>query len=379
MRVAVMTDTMDRSAMGTAVYTKKLIDELIPLFKKEGAELTLVHSEKNDNPVYHEVREFILPHIRIPKLSKILSESWFLIKTRGQFDIIHYPQEANYPLFFLTDAKIAITMHSHLDGWRDYGLPIRYKQVYYTLKFFSWKIAAIFTPSESTKKGIVNIFKINPEKVHVFHLAADRTFMNAPEKKEAERDVIEVLPVTTPYMYAPGRSDPQKNIPRVVEAFGRAKKHANLPHMLLIGSKHRGDEDSRIEEIITREGLQKSVFFLPRVEQQLMPRLFAGADATIFPSLHEGFGLPILESMAAGTPVITSTTYSMPEVSGGAAILVDPKNIDSIADAIVRIGTDRLLREELSRKGRERAEGFSWNKVGVGVFSIYKRLCREEA
>ncbi len=373
-RIAVMTDTMDRQARGTAGYARKLVEGIIPLAAASGDELTLAHSRRTGDPLYAQAKELMIPRIRVPKLTRFLSDGWFLATRRGRYDILHFPQESNAPVLRLTDAKVVVTVHSHLEGWKRFGLPSRYRQVRDLLTRDAARVAAFIAPSESTKQGIVAM-GVAPEKVHVIPLAADPSFFEAPRKDEALKRVA-ALGVEGPYVYAPGRSDPQKNIPRIVEAFARAKKEGVLPHRLVIGARHRKDEDARVDAAIAAANLAAAVTILKEVPQELMPALYAGADAVLYPSLHEGFGLPILESMAAGTPVVTSAAYSMPEVAGDAALLVDPEDVGAIAAALSRVLTDPALAAGLAAHGKARAGEFSYARMAEQTFSVYQSLCR---
>ena len=376
-RIAIMTDTMDRSARGTALYTRKLVKNLLPLAKEFGFEFTLVHSNKNNDALYREAKELILPKISIPKIGKILSESWFLIRSRGQFDIIHYPQEANYPLFWLSDARIVLSVLSHIEGWKEFGLPIRYRMVKATLGYFGWRISAIICGSASSvKKSLMRNFSIPESKIFHTSLGVDDVFFKAPVHMSAKEHMARTYSFKTPYILAPARQDIQKNVPRIVEAFARAKKEMNLPHALYFGSTHRSDEDGRVQDVIRKYRLESVAQRFPFIENVDMPALYAGADVTVFPSLHEGFGLPILESMAVGTPVITSNVYSMPEVAGGAALLVNPKSVDEIKDALVKLLTNQELATELREKGKKNAQLFSWEKMGRETAEVYRHVAK---
>jgi len=119
------------------------------------------------------------------------------------------------------------------------------------------------------------------------------------------------------------------------------------------------------------------VVFTGYVSQEKLPCLYRNADLFVFPSLYEGFGLPVLEAMACGTPVITSNTSSLPEVAGDAAVLVDPYSVEDIADAMERVLTDPDLRTELSRKGKERAKQFTWEKCARETLKVYEEVYRE--
>lgn len=376
MRVLIFTDTMDRSAMGTALYTRKLVEGLVALHEKKELSLTLVHSQKTGDPLYTRAHEMFFPRIHVPKLSRLLSEGLFLWKTRNDFDIIHYPQESIYPLFWLSRAKTILTVHSHIEGWRDWGLKIRYRLVYITLHFFHRRISAILSEAKTVRQSILRISRITPEKIHIVPLGVSDLFRHAPEKALAKSRIKERYGIPSPYILNPARIDPHKNIYRLIEAYALLKKTHAILHFLVVGAKHWPGESERVEKLIQENGLADSVVFMPYIEDEDMPSLYAGADVMAYPSLHEGFGLPILEAMAAGTPVVTSNIFSMPEVSGGAALLVNPENIEDIASALSKILNDKAVSQELVQKGKLHAAGYSWEKMTAGVFALYKQISR---
>jgi len=374
MRIAILTDTMDRSAMGTALYTRKLVEGLIPFVERGECVLTLVHSKTNQNPLYGRAHEMILPAITVPKLSRLLSEAFFLWRTRNDFDIIHYPQESVYPLFWLSHAKTILTVHSHIEGWKNWGLKVRYNMVYVTLHFFSRHIAAIFCEADTVKKSILRISPVSEKKIHIIPLGVSDSFRRAPAKEAAKARMKERYGIPSPYILDPARVDPHKNIYRLIEAYALLKETHHFPHTLVVGAKHSPEENIRVERLIREKGLTESVVFMPYIEDEDMPALYAGADVMAYPSLHEGFGLPILESMAAGTPVVTSNIFSMPEVSGGAALLVNPEDTGEIASALWKILSDSSLRHELTEKGKQHAAQYSWENMAREVLRWYKEV-----
>ena len=169
-----------------------------------------------------------------------------------------------------------------------------------------------------------------------------------------------------------GRIDPHKNIPRIIEAYYKIQKERGIKHSLVLGSKHWPPENMKIDGLINKFGLSGKIFFLKYVTDNDLPALYKGADIMIFPSLHEGFGLPILEAMAAGTPVITSNIFSMPEIAGGAAHLVNPYNVDEIAEGIRQILSDTNYREKLISEGLRRSREFSWGKTAEETIKAYQ-------
>jgi glycosyltransferase involved in cell wall biosynthesis len=370
-RIAVFTDMMDRKAKATALYTRKIVEGLLqdPQF-----DVYLVHSKPTDNPIYRRAKEILLPQVRVPKLSKILSETIFLWKTRNSFDIIEYPQESIYPLFWLSHAKVIITVHSHIEGWRDYGLRTRYFMVYATLRFFSGRISAIICPITSVKDSIQRFFSVPDNKFFIIPLGVEEMFHHPPSKEEAQKHIAERYHLPMPFIFAPGRIDPQKNIPRVIEAFAQLGKEHNIPQALVVGGKQHKEEVKKVDSLIQERKLESQVSYLPYVEDDDMPTLYKAADVIVYPSLHEGIGLPLIETMAVGTPLVASNVYAFPETTRGAALLVDPRDPSAIAGAIWKLLTDKTLAEELIKKGKERSQYFSWDTMAKEMKEVYKKV-----
>lgn len=378
-RVAIFSDVMDRPARGTALVARKLVEQLTKRKEEFGIELYLVHSKKVNDPLYAQAHEVMMRQYRIPKIGRLVSEAVFLWRTRNEYDVIHYTQESIYPLFWLSNARVVVSVLSHLEGWRDFGLKVRYAMVYTTLRYFHPFIDALVCMSASTvKDSILRHSSVSPAKIHHVPLGVDEVFTHPPGVEEARHLVHERYTLPVPFIFAPGRVDSQKNIPRVVAAYAALlKNHPDLPHALVIGARHRPEEDRLVEELVAHHNLTSRIIHLPYVEDRDMPALYRAADLTIYPSLHEGFGLPILESMAAGTPVITSTVYSMPEIAGEAALLVDPTDVSALAAAMSRLLTDARLHERFSELGKKNVQRYSWSRMAEQTASIYRQVAEK--
>jgi glycosyltransferase involved in cell wall biosynthesis len=166
-----------------------------------------------------------------------------------------------------------------------------------------------------------------------------------------------------------------KNIPRLIKAFSLLKKERKISHQLVIvGKKYIGYE--AILRAFHESAASDDIILTGYVPTEELPLLISGADVFVFPSLYEGFGLPPLEAMACGTPVITSNVSSLPEAVGDAGILVDPYNIREIAEAMYRVISDGNLREQMRRKGLERARLFSWHKAAKEMLRLFEAFSR---
>ncbi|OHA14712.1 MAG: hypothetical protein A2909_00070 [Candidatus Tagabacteria bacterium RIFCSPLOWO2_01_FULL_39_11] len=210
----------------------------------------------------------------------------------------------------------------------------------------------IITPSYASKDDLCGFYKINPDKVKTIHLG----FQNPDEFKgialDSEKNHV-------PYFLFIGKAKFKKNIHGIVNGFIKFKKKFNTNHKLIFIGSYGGKYYEEILKNLRASSLEEEVIFKGYIYDDFYA-VFKNAESLVFPSFREGFGMPIIEAMYLGVPVITSNVSSMPEVAGGAALLVDPRNPEEIAEAMAKIAFDRGLREDLISRGIERAKQFSW-------------------
>lgn len=231
--------------------------------------------------------------------------------------------------------------------------------------------AAVVTISESSKRDIVRVLAIPDERVHVIYPAPPPDFrrlrdqardLACPESQVVDRFILYV-----------GTLEPRKNLVRLLEAFALLRRQGLRDHRLvLVGC--RGWKETPIFEAVERHGLRDAVCFLGNVPTDSLVALYNRADAFVFPSLYEGFGLPVIEAMACGTPVVTSRRGSLEEVSGGAAEYVEPSEAESIANGLRRVLTDPARRAELREKGLVRAAAFNWQTAARRTRELYSQV-----
>jgi glycosyltransferase involved in cell wall biosynthesis len=238
--------------------------------------------------------------------------------------------------------------------------------------------ARIFAVSNFTKKDVELLFNIPAEKIEVIYNAIDERFRQG-HATDLDRQVIaERYQVNYPFLLYAGRISPHKNVGRIIEAFSALKtelgKEGKFPDLKLIII---GDELSRQPELrrtVIRSAVQNDVRFLGFVPIEVLSIFYDTAKIFIFPSLYEGFGLPPLEAMSHGTPVVTSNTSSLPEVVGAAAVLVNPENVFEIMRALHRVLVDQSLRDRLKQRGYEQAARFSWETSARSLLDVYRQL-----
>ncbi|MFI5072115.1 MAG: glycosyltransferase family 4 protein, partial [Terriglobales bacterium] len=238
--------------------------------------------------------------------------------------------------------------------------------------------ARILAVSKFTKSEIEKLFNIPSSRIEVVYNAIDQRFLHG-HATDADRQLLaERYQITYPFLLYAGRISPHKNLVRIIEAFSALKaeleKEGKFPDLKLIII---GDELSKhldLRRTVVRGGVQNDVRFMGFVPIDVLRIFYDLAKVFVFPSLYEGFGLPPLEAMAHGTPVVTSNTSSVPEVVGNAAVLVNAENVFEIMRALLRVLLDTSLRERLKQRGYEQVRKFSWTASAQQIFNIYEQV-----
>ncbi|HMG84952.1 MAG TPA: glycosyltransferase family 1 protein [Terracidiphilus sp.] len=213
--------------------------------------------------------------------------------------------------------------------------------------------------SESTRSDLLELYDVDPLRVSVVRLASSLTI-----SREGPIDI------GAPYLLHVGNRFPHKNFNRIIHAFGDAKLHRTHKLVSFTNKQWSGDELN----VMRSAGVPESAMVTVSGNDALLARFYAGADALAFPSLYEGFGIPLVEAMRVGCPIVTSKTSSMPEVAGNAAIYVDPKDSSAIADALMQVTSSAETRLHLIALGRAQSLKFSWEQCAAETYAVYKNL-----
>jgi glycosyltransferase involved in cell wall biosynthesis len=240
------------------------------------------------------------------------------------------------------------------------------------------RASRIFAVSNFTKNDIQRLFGIPAAKIDVVYNAIDDRF-RLGHATDADREFIsERYQVNHPFILYAGRISPHKNVVRIIEAFSALKveldKEGKFEDLKLIIIGDDLSSHSDLRRTVIRSGVQNDVRFLGFVPIDVLRIFYDAAKVFVFPSLYEGFGLPPLEAMAHGTPVVTSNTSSVPEVVGNAAVLVNPENVFDIMRAVHRVLVDQDLRERLKQRGYEQAARYSWDASVKRILQVYAEV-----
>jgi glycosyltransferase involved in cell wall biosynthesis len=351
---------------GIGTYIRNLLRQLARLDRKtefvvfcrddDRESLTLLG--ENFRPVTETAGNYsVTEQIRIP-----------LALRREGVTLFHAP---HYVLPPLVRCRSVVTIHDCIHLMFPQYLPNRLALAYArtSIDLAARRATRVMTVSESSKRDILRFVDTEPEKIDVIYNAYDERFGVEPREEDVVR-VRERYQLHDEFVLYAGNVKPHKNLERLIDAFDRVRKRG-LDHLKLVLI---GDEISKyaaLRRAVHQHQLHKYVRFLGYLPEETLAVMYRLAGVFVFPSLYEGFGLPPLEAMASGTPVVTSNVSSLPEVAGDAALLVDPYDPQAIADGIYRVLTDEDIRRSLRQKGLARAKQFSWDQSVRRVRQIY--------
>ncbi len=318
-------------------------------------------------------------------LTEVYGKDEFIFVKRGEkipssIDLIHYPY---FEPFFITlplrkTVRTVITVHdlTPLVFKSDFPAGVKGVAKWQIQKKVLKNSDLIITDSESSKKDIVKIVGYEESRVRVIYLAAAKHFRQITEEKKKE--IVKKFNLPNSFVLYVGDATPNKNLPRLIESIN--KTHYPL---VIVGQAFKNtDYDKRnpwnkdLKKAQEEAAKNKNIISLGFVQDEDLVALYNAATALVMPSLYEGFGLPILEAMQSGCPVITSKSGSLSEVSGNGAHFIDPMNVESIKEGIEAVFSDEKLRESLIKRGFENVKKFSWEKTAKETYLAYQEVLK---
>jgi glycosyltransferase involved in cell wall biosynthesis len=300
------------------------------------------------------------------------------IVRRLHCDVVHIPH-----LFWIPrglPCPYIVTVHDlleHMYGAHD-GSTLRRSLHFQLTRRALGKAARVLAVSQFTKSEIEKLFAIPGERIEVLYNAIDERFLRGHASPSDRELIAQRYLVNYPFLLYAGAIRPHKNVVRIIEAFSALKTELEKEHqmpdlkLIIIGDDLSSHPDLR--RTVIRSGVQNDVRFLGFVPIEVLRIFYDVAQVFVFPSLYEGFGLPPLEAMAHGTPVVTSNTSSLPEVAGNAAVLVNPENVFEIRRALQKALLDSALRERMKERGYEQAQRFSWTTSVARILEVYREV-----
>ncbi len=294
-----------------------------------------------------------------------------LCKSRG-YDALFIPA-ANRRVPLWLPCPAVGTVHDfssmHVEGKYD---PLRDVYIKRVLPFLVRRLTRVIAVSECTKRDIIRFAHYSTDRIAVIPHGVDQDTYYPRDKVDSQNAIRDQYGLRAPYvLYVSRLEHPGKNHVRLIRAFAQLKRDADLPHQLVLA----GSDWTRAEEVheaADAAGSGDGIHFTGFVDKKDLPHLYCGADLFVFPSLYEGFGMPILEAMACGVPVACSNASSLPEVAGDAAAYFDPKDEQAIADTLQKTLSDTQTLKRLAEAGRVHAAGFSWPEATLSTLSALR-------
>ena len=366
MKVGIHVDQLWASAPGgIGAYTRELVQALAEL--DDGPEIVLFHSTFPQGVPEAWLDDF--QRVVVPGGIATLYPRWNLTarprlpQALGDCDVIHAPLHAAIPPVG-SGQRLVVTVHDLAFMVTPEAFPARWRTMYRLgLRAAVARADALIAPSTQTAEDLASRTGIDPSRVRVVAEASSLAFSDSDPPAVAER-----LGLPRPYLLFVGTLEPRKNLVNLVRAYRKAAEGGLAHALVLAGGKGWRTEELDRELALSGPG---TVVVTGRLDAPDLDAVYRGASAFAYVSTYEGFGLPVLEAMERGVPVVTSKTSSLPEVAGDAAVLVDPDSVPALADALRRVLTDEELAGTLSRAGLERAAGFSWERTARLTMEVY--------
>lgn len=377
MRIGIDASLATLRGTGTGRYAAELLSQLVTLDQRNEYVLYLDGHDASDNP---------LAHLRAPHVRLRVTEAPFTLARvhlnlpaclrRDRIDVYH---SLGFFLPWLWFGKAIVTIHDihpvlYPEYWWSAGTRISYLALRTHIPLALQRASRILTPSEYTRRTISRRFGIPAAKIVVTPEAANPFFFATPPKEDLE--AVERRFGSEEFFLYVGALSPLKNVAGLVQAFARVRQRfAGRPLRLVIVGQPTGRYwERRLHPLIQRLGLTDAILVERFVDEATLRALYRSAVALILPSFAEGFGLPVVEAMACGAAVVTSRTGALPEVTGEAALSVDPHDLDDLARAMEQILTEPELRRSLGAGGRRQAESFSWERTARQTLDVYGQV-----
>lgn len=363
---------LDRNLSGIGHYSLNLLQGLLiagytPLIIN--SEKQLLKSVENTNRNIKLYGAEILPALLTIGQIEI---SWN-VRRRG-IKLVHDPT-GTIPLGLCAAKKIVTICDAIPFVYPQYSTRLDRLIYHYWLPTAIRRMDRVITISQQSKSDIQQYLHVDENKITVTSLAARPEFQVLDDAKI--ESTIKLFRIERPYIIFVGSVEPRKNLLRLLEAYAELLKWSSRWKLVIVGASNYW-KTSPVAEKVEQLGLNGKVIFTGYIPDEDLPSIYNGAELFCFPSLYEGFGLPVFEAMACGVPVITSNCSALPEVAGEAAILVDPQSVDELYTAMRRILSDPQLSAELREKGLERAAQFSWQRTARETIGVYENVLGEK-
>jgi len=367
MRIVIDFHAAGREGTGNCTYIRNLVENLINIDKENEYFLYVTNIKykyyekfKNIKNVYFRLIKTNNPFIRIPLLG---------LKTyQDRIDVLH----VQYIAPPIHKGRLIVTIHdvSFLHFPQCFGRFERLRQrilIPLNIK----KADKILTDSNYSQEDITKNYNVG-KKIEVIYNGVAPNFRPL-ENLENKKELINKYCISEKFILFVGRIDARKNVPSLIKSFLKLKEEKKIHHQLVIVGKEDFLPEQVKKEMKTMK-YRKDIIFPGRLPEDYLPIFYNLADVFVYPTLYEGFGLPVLEAMACGCPVISSKVSSIPEIVGDSGLLVDPLNVEELSCAIYRVIYNSDLKKELKDKGLKQAKKFNWYKTAIQTLNVYKKI-----
>lgn len=363
MKIGIFTGDHTKNETGIGNYILNLVNQ----FKLFPDELSIIrHPKGYDYSIKNQIIPYTISSAGMMVWSCAVAAQKYLI---SDLDIVHSPTLALFPI--KPHDNYVLTVHDII--FKKFPQFLPKGTVRHTNLFFNRNLTLadkIIADSESTKNDLVLEYKVPIDKITVIPVAADQIYHKLPEREILK--IKEKYTLFNPFILYVGTIEPRKNITLILKAFAHCQKF--LPEYNLVIAGKKGWYYNEIYHTLSQLHIHEKVIFLGYIPLEDLPGLYNAADLFVYPSLYEGFGIPPLEAMQCGTPVITSNTSSLPEVMGDNGVMINPYKFEDLCDAIKKILLDSKFREFQIQYGHERARQFSWKKTAEMTTSVYEEV-----
>jgi glycosyltransferase involved in cell wall biosynthesis len=366
--------SVDTRQSGVGNYVTHLIKGLKEIDKKNHYILMVTAKQKGGiSGTFSAFENYTVPFTSENHILGDAWEFWILPKLlrKNAIDIFHGPAFLAPP--FQNGFKSVATIHDLVAFHHPKTIPAKYAiYMRFLIRMMIKKARGIITDTACIKEEIIDFFNIDPERIFSIPIAVSSQFRPIRDQELIDR-IKKQYGIQKRYFLYVGNIEPRKNLSNLFLACNSIREKLSRDFQLVVTGK-KGWLYREIFETLAGTAFRDNIVFTQYVNRTDIPVLYSGADFFVFPSLYEGFGLPILEAMSCGTPVITSSVSSMPEVAGDAALYVNPLKISDIAEKILALAFDESLRQELREKGFKQADKFTWERSARLTQRVYETI-----
>lgn len=370
MRIGINVHLLSTTHTGIQHYIRALVPELVA--RAVAAHEVVLYGEPSQLPLPADERLHWVPAFRPLRsgAQRVLWEQTVLprLLRRDRVDVLFSP-------------AFALPM-----GWRGVGVvtvhdlnfevspqtihPVRRAYLREITRRSARRACRVIAISRATAEDIMRLYSVPDGKIAIIPYGLDASF-NPANARHMEPLVRDRYRLPEEFLLFVGTLEPRKNLPRLLEAYALARRQASLPPLVLVGAP--GWQNERILTQARRLGIQEQLQVAGYISRENLPGVYAAARALLYPSLYEGFGLPPLEAMGCGTPVLASNVSAMPEVIGDAGVLINPSDVQEMAEGILRIALDETLCRRIVERGLERAQQFRWDEVAHQTLCVIEQ------